>query len=175
MSQDLAQLLTKSHRDLRRWFLFHQECLLLGQDHLAEQCFVAFADYLKAHLQFEDNNLFPLLEKQGLNSRWPLLVYSKEHEKIIALLNKNRDLLADYTKMQGREKRLALLTLLDNQRSFNNVMEHHEEREEMDLFLLLNGFDTAALSLQWQQIEQALEQQYKNIDQRIDAYLRDTV
>ncbi|SRR5690554_2282225 len=175
MSQDLAQQLTKSHRDLRRWFLFHQECLLLGQDNFAQQCFAAFADYLSTHMQFEDSVVFPLVQEHAIATQWPMLVYSKEHEKIYTLLDKNTALLDDYTRMRGREKRIALLELLEKQRSFSHVMEHHEEREEQDMFVLLNAAKTASLSQQWHAIEHALNEKHRAFDKQIDSYLRHTL
>lgn len=175
MSQDLAQQLTDSHRDLQRWFLFYQECLLLGQDSFAQQCFSAFSHYLSAHIQFEDSALFPFVQQHAIATQWPMLVYTKEHEKILALLEKNSVLLDDYTRMHGREKRLALLELLNTQRSFIHMMEHHEQREEQDMFIVLTALDTADLSKQWQAIELALKQQYQAFDRKIDSYLRHTL
>lgn len=152
----LIDSLEISHRKLRQLFLMQQECLLLAEDEKAWQLMTVFADYLKAHLLFEEQHLFSLFSdstKQVL--RWQPLVYQKEHEKLLQLLAKNIAMLQSYSKLVGREKRLALLELLAKQNQFEHVLEHHEQREESDLFPALTELQTTEqLNQHWLAIEQ---------------------
>ena len=171
MQSCLAQILADSHRDLRRWFLYHQECLLLRQDHFAEQTFAAFSNYLTAHIHFENSALYTSIADEALPLQWPLRVYEKEHEKILAMLEKNQQMVNEYMAMRGREKRFALLELLDTQGSFLHVLEHHEEREEKDLFVLMAPLDLAEAVTQWEAINQALQAQHGDFLQQVENYL----
>lgn len=161
----LIERLEVSHRKLRQLLLMSQECLLLSEDDKALLLITAFSTYLKTHLAFEDDDLLPLMVGQTAKAlRWQPLVYQKEHEKIVQLLHINFRLLQSYLRLQGREKRLALLELLAKQNQFEHVLEHHEQREESDLFLLLKQQPKALLSQlleRWQGIEQACLQPYQ--------------
>ena len=134
---DLKHALEESHKDLKQWFIMHQECLLLSEDNYAKDAFNGFSALLILHIQFENDWLlnhdcFHSNDKHSL--RWSLKVYHKEHEKLLSMLKKLSNMLDSYYPLNGRIKRLALLEILDFQSSFLHVMEHHEEREEQDLF-----------------------------------------
>ncbi|NRB42425.1 MAG: hypothetical protein HRU20_28810 [Pseudomonadales bacterium] len=164
MLNPLRLALEESHKDLMQWFLMHQECLLLGDDSQAQTAFLAFSDFLQTHLQFENSYVLKTAE----DLRWPLKVYQKEHDKLLLMLNKIARLLNAYYPLQGRKKRLALLEVLGYQGSFLHVMEHHEEREEQDLFLQLDD-DPAAFKA-WQDCEMQL-QRYDEDKVRLKRYL----
>lgn len=151
-----TQSLANSHKELRRLFLLMQESLLLNQDQQALELFQAFSAYLIAHISFEDQYLFPLLDPE--QARWKPIVYQKEHEKIIQLLQQAQALLNSYIHLQGREKRLALLELLEQQSRFVHVLEHHEQREESDLFLLIDQLVEPAKRQTLEQLWQSQEQ-----------------
>ena len=131
----------------------HQECLLLRDDKRSIQAFQGFVIFLKTHLQFENNYILSLQTLEE-SLRWPIKVYQKEHDKLLKMLDKTTNLLNEYYLLSGRRKRLALLEVLDYQSTFLHVMEHHEEREEQDLFLYLPvSSETLAA---WQQCESEL-------------------
>lgn len=157
--------LEESHKDLKQWFLMHQECLLLGDDHHAALAFDGFQAYLLAHLRFENNNL---LSQDVHDLRWAVKVYRKEHDKLEQMLEKSVSLLRGYYLLEGRRKRVALLEVLDFQRSFLHVMEHHEEREEQDLFLKLT-YDADTLSL-WSDVSAQL-QRFDHVRETLKALL----
>lgn len=144
---DLQIALIESHKDLKQWFLMHQECLLLGDDSCAADAFNGFYTYLREHLQFENTHL--LLGDKPL--RWSLKVYKKEHDKLLLMAEKADKQLTSFYGMSGRKKRLALLVVLERQSTFMHVLEHHEEREEQDLFLHIP--DDSELFQQWQIVE----------------------
>ena len=147
----LKQALEESHKDLHQWFLMHQECLLLGHDAHSQCAFSVFTEILETHLHFENEYLL----KHTLTGRWPLKVYVKEHDKLLQLLAKIAKRLESFYQLQGRLKRLALLEILDQENVFLHVMEHHEEREEQDLFLQLP--DDKNLYQHWLHCEKALQ------------------
>lgn len=154
----LADLLEQSHKKLRQLFVMQQECLLLAEDHWAVLLMSAFADYLRAHLLFENEKVFTLFVGREAGAlRWQVLVYQKEHEKLLQLVNKNQQFLLSYVQLKGREKRLALLELLAMQNQLEHVLEHHEQREESDMFQVLSAQNTEHLehlAEQWQAKEQ---------------------
>ncbi len=53
----LNDVLRDNHQDLYQWFLFHQECLLLNHEEYAAQCLHVFQSLLKAHIDFENQQL----------------------------------------------------------------------------------------------------------------------
>lgn len=162
----LKNQLAESHKDLHQWFLFHQECLLLGEDILAMQAYDAFMSYLQKHIQFENQYL---LNDMRLNDgRWPLEVYRKEHDKLDAMLVRLSQMLVDYQRLQGRRKRLALLELLDYEQTLRHVMEHHEEREEMDLFS-----HVMKVNADWQTTNLQLQMRYADLKNLLKAKLEE--
>ncbi|MCY4045302.1 MAG: hypothetical protein OXE99_09500 [Cellvibrionales bacterium] len=130
----LKKHLEESHKDLHQWFLLYQECLVAGLDQSAIRTLEVFEQILVFHLTFEDQWLL----KDALSTtRWPITVYRKEHEKLEAALSKLKRKTADYLTFSGRKKRHALISLIEDQLRFYHLMEHHEEREEQDLFLFM--------------------------------------
>jgi len=143
-----AGLTTPFHRLLAQLLTMHQEALLIDDMVLALNVFDLFADALQRHLGVENNLLLPLHRTLVKAHRWQQLVYEKEHDKLLQMAARIRRELALLAAMQGRVRRLALLEVLDYQRSFKSVMEHHEEREEQ---ALLPELDTCAYSEIFQQ------------------------
>jgi hypothetical protein len=162
--------LEESHKDLHQWFLLHQECLLLQQDEQAQQAFAAFEHYLMTHITFENDHVLSALQNAHGNLRWNITVYEKEHEKLLVMLGALKNLLASYYLLKGREKRLALLEVLDKQQSFYHVMEHHEEREEQDLFMHLHLIDVSVEEL-WLKVESELFEKYNTNKQSLKILL----
>ena len=163
----LRNLLEESHKDLHQWILFHQECLLLQHDEYAEMALVGFSDYLTTHIEFENNRLFPAVDASQL--RWPVAIYLKEHDKVLAFLTKVTRFFEQYVSLSGREKRLFLLEVLDAQSSFYHLLEHHEEREEQDIF---DGIvDNDGLIEQWQSLQTALTARYSTNKTRLKTFL----
>lgn len=153
--------LHESHRDLRQWLLFHQECLLLGDADKALLAWQAFSRILGMHIDFENRYLLqPEVEgRQAL--RWPVNVYRKEHDKLLAMQVDINTRLSQYAGFDGRYRRLALLELLDVELRFVHVLEHHEQREEDDLLTSLAAMPEAEnLSRQWRAINNELDDEF---------------
>ena len=135
------------------------------------QAWDGFADFLKAHLAFENEYILPGAEALQLKLRWGILVYSKEHEKLLAMLSDIHAALCHYHGLQGRERRLGLLSLLEREQSLYHVMEHHEQREEQDLFLHLDQFGEK-LKQEWQRREEKLFLRYQTVKEQLKYFLQ---
>lgn len=166
---NLRNCLEESHKDLHQWFLLHQECLLLHHDNYARDAMGVFSAYLNKHIEFENTFVLPVI---GFTDqlRWSVTVYEKEHGKLIRMLDGIQQMLVSYAVLQGREKRLALLELLEKEQSFYHLLEHHEQREEQDLFDHLQQLEPSAHE-QWMQVEEALCQSFTALKQSIKQYL----
>ena len=166
----LRVLLEESHKDLHQWFLMHQECLLIHREKECMLAWQAFAEFLAQHLAFENATVIPGVQAMGVTLRWDFVVYTKEHEKLQAMVVDMQEMLDDYNRMQGRTKRLGLLSLLDRQQSLYHVMEHHEEREEKDLFTHLEALDASAINV-WQKKEKELFAQFGPLKEQLKVLL----
>lgn len=165
---DLKHYLEESHKDQYQWFLFHQESLLLGNDDFAQQSFSIFSLLLNTHIQFENEMMLSASNIQVNDLQWELTVYQKEHEKILKMLANLQSDLARFFLLKGREKRLALLDVFAKQQVFRNVMDHHEIREERDLFQHLHN--TPLLIQQWQSINAPLLERYFDDKEKLKHY-----
>jgi len=175
-SAGFAGLTVPFHRALAQLLTMHQEALLIDDMMLALNVFDLFADALQRHLDVENNLLLPLHRTLVKEHRWAQLVYEKEHDKLLQMTARIRRELVALADVRGRARRLALLEVLDYQRSFKSVMEHHEEREEQALLPELDSCADseifqqtyAQVSLVWQRYLAELEPQQVALEQ----YLR---
>lgn len=138
------------HRHIDEVMMLHQEALLIQDLPLAGEFLELFEALLSSHIDIEDTLVLPLFEQQGVQSRWPSLLYFKEHEKITAMLAKINEQFSQLENKQGAQLRRAVLSLLDYEKSFKGVLEHHTEREEQallpDLEKALNSDELEKLS-----------------------------
>ena len=101
-----------------------------------------FKTAITAHVEVENELLFKAFAEHVKEPRWPAMLYEKEHEKIVAMMAKAEGLLAQLqnTDRDASQRRRQILAVLEYQRSFKNVIEHHEEREEIALLQELEQF-----------------------------------
>ena len=128
----LVDLIHKQHLDLRELFLRHQEFLLQGQFDEALNCLNHYDICHQAHAQLEERYLFPEFVNIERQSRWEVSLYEKEHEKITSLFeNISKDLswLSEQQLTESQTRR-NIIALLDKEKTFKGLTEHHEEREE---------------------------------------------
>lgn len=166
----LTAALEDNHKDLYQWFLLHQECLLIADDEKARQAYKAFDDFLRQHIQFENEYLLSDLASTDFSQlRWQPNVYLKEHDKVLDLLTNVQVMLHQYFEAKGRIKRLLLLELLEWEGRMRHVIEHHEQREEQDLFLHI-----ADQHEQWFNLYEPLRLQHEPLRQVLKALLQDS-
>lgn len=132
-SRSISDLTAFYHRHIDEVMALHQEALLIQNLSLAGEFLGLFEALLSSHIEIEDSLVLPLFEQQGVESRWPSLLYFKEHEKIAMMLAKIKDQFGLLANKQSADLRRAILSLLDYEKSFKGVLEHHTEREEQAL------------------------------------------
>lgn len=163
----LFALVSRYHRQMNELILLHQEALLLQQPILAERFLALFRGMISAHIEAENAWLLPRLDTLA-EARWPALLYRKEHDKILAMLANAETRMHGLAGKTGQAYRRAVLELLDYERAFKNVIEHHEEREEM---AMLHELDQHVAVAELQQLVVTLEQAWHPLLQTQEATL----
>lgn len=131
-NSQLTEVIARCHQELDELFLLHQEAVLLGRFDDAIQLLICFKELHHLHMVFEDEQLIPKLFELGDRGRWPASLYTSEHAKIQELLLKTENNLLSLSKKPLSEKALRreIIDLIDRQKTFKGVCEHHQEREE---------------------------------------------
>ncbi|CAM2064679.1 Hemerythrin domain-containing protein [Sulfidibacter corallicola] len=138
-------MLAEIHVQMAELFLRHQEALLDRDWPGASSALARFREGLLLHMEHEEGLLLPLMARAGKVERWPARVYLGEHEKLRRLLARATTQLEALPQATGRrDENRALLALLDFETTFKHLCEHHEQREEMALFPLLDQVSTIA-------------------------------
>jgi hypothetical protein len=83
-------------------------------------------------MRFEDDKLIPIFEGIDDRGRWPASLYTSEHAKVRELMGKTEISLQLLSKGQlsNKELRRQIISLLDQEKTFKGLCEHHQEREE---------------------------------------------
>ncbi len=128
----LVNIIHQQHLELRELFTRHQEALLQGELHEALAWLENYDILQKAHMQIEENYLFPKFANIDHNSNWDVSLYQKEHDKIRHLYTSILNELTRLSEQQQNEsqRRRDIIELLDKQKKFKGLNEHHAEREE---------------------------------------------
>jgi hypothetical protein len=128
----LVDIIHKQHLDLRELFALHQEALLQGHFDVALTCLSNYGACHQAHAKLEEAYLFPEFAKIKHQSKWDVSLYIKEHEKIERLFVKISEDVNWLSEQNLSESQLRrnIIALLDKEKTFKGLTEHHEEREE---------------------------------------------
>lgn len=126
------------HRELDEIFLLHGECLLAGELTLGREVLCTYRELLCLHMQHEEAHILPLYGEVGAASRFPLVLYLGQHQKLRAMLD------AILTRLGGlagdaRSVRRAVLAIFDQETTFKHLSEHHDGAERDGLFSWLDG------------------------------------
>lgn len=157
---NLQQLLEAYHEYLDEFFLIHQEALIAGDIVMADEYLAYFSELMRLHIKIENEYLLPLFERcvPKATAHWPASLYKHEHNKITQLLDGVEQLM---NKLGEPLNRRDIINLLDKENRFKNVVEHHEQREEMAFIPELVG----QLSLSdHQQLLLSIQQQWPSLD-----------
>ncbi len=128
----LVDIIHKQHLDLRELFAQHQEALLQGHFEDAMTQLSNFNQCHQSHAKLEERYLFPLFSEIKHQSKWNVSLYIKEHEKIERLfenISKDVSWLSEQSLSESQLRR-NIIALLDKEKTFKGLTEHHEEREE---------------------------------------------
>lgn len=137
----LVEIIHKQHLDLRELFMQHQETLLLARLDEALTGLVRFESCLSAHMALEEKYLFPAFTGIERKSRWAVGLYEKEHEKVKQLyetLADDLNWLSEQTLNDSAQRR-NVIALLDKEKTFKGLLEHHEDREEKAMLVELDA------------------------------------
>jgi hemerythrin-like domain-containing protein len=154
----------------------HQEALLEKDIALALEFWQLHIRMLRLHIELEEQWLLPALERFVVKPAWGAAIYRAEHGKILSLGDKLSQTLGSLQHMvPGRR---VLIALLDKQRSYKNVLEHHEEREEKGLLPELGASLSAGEIDQlnstcgtgWDDLHQCQRDTVARLIRRLDTY-----
>jgi len=128
--------LERCHLAMDECFLLHQEALVAGRPRLALRLLVPFWRMLRLHIRQEEEVLLPAVGAAASDLRWPVRLYAGEHRKLETLLGGiAREL---WPRRRGMSRR-EVIELIEREKTFKHVTEHHNLREEQDLFPLADA------------------------------------
>jgi iron-sulfur cluster repair protein YtfE (RIC family) len=132
MSTSFAQI-AALHAQLDELFALHQELVLCDALARAGDLLAAYRELLALHMAHEETLLLPLYER-GEGQRWPAELFIGQHEKMNLLLDRAAGELAGAVTLAGRQRRRAVLSLLERETAFKHLSEHHHLAEDQALF-----------------------------------------
>lgn len=133
-----SERLLAVHRELDELFLLHAECLLDLELELAIELLGAYRELLFLHMRHEETVLLPRYAALGPLPRFPLVLYTGQHEKLRGMTDA---LVARTASLGGdpRAVRRAVLELFDRHATFKHLLEHHDGAERQGLFAALDA------------------------------------
>lgn len=140
---DLAPI-EAEHDRIAADFSAHQQALVraIGQASAVTEARTAwdrFETRLRAHIQFEDEQLIPVFAERvqppPLGCSQELL--HAEHRKLERLLSSCGEAVSEHLEQHADEP-AALLALIEQQRIIREVLEHHDQRERAAFFPALH-------------------------------------
>jgi len=136
----LKDVITLCHQELGQLFFAHQEAVLVGDLPRAIETLQQFTKVHDLHKSFEDKYLLPRLAELDDPGDWPASLYNHEHNKIGDLLTRLEEHLTKLSRQElaGTELHAELIDLLDREKSFKGLCEHHQEREEKGMLPALD-------------------------------------
>ena len=135
LSFDPFSALADEHAALTQLFARHQAALVTRAWARAARLLDSHRKRLAQHIELEERYLLPYCPHPKLPNQWPARVYSAEHQRILELAGK---LSARFAKLRRRGvTTMALIALLDEQKTLKHILEHHHAREELALFATL--------------------------------------
>ncbi|MGH8279194.1 MAG: hemerythrin domain-containing protein [Gammaproteobacteria bacterium] len=132
---DPIDALQQEHLALQKMFALHQEALVTRAWARAAHLLEHYQKRFARHVELEERFLLPYCPKEKTAAQWPASVYTSEHRRAEEFLQKAAAQLA-LARRRG-VKPSALIALLDHEKTFKGLIEHHDEREEKALFCLL--------------------------------------
>jgi len=133
--------LIDDHRFFELAVVRHQEALVGIELEAARRLFDELRCAKIEHMQCEEAELLPLYATQASWERGgrPEL-FRAEHKQIYHMLNALTQLLDDLAR-PGAMNRKAVIDLIDAEKAFKGVLEHHVLREHFHLFPALARLD----------------------------------
>jgi hemerythrin-like domain-containing protein len=133
--------LLDTHKALDELFLQHQEALLAQDFPLARERLAAYERELRLHMRLEEEQLFPIYQRGEPVPGGAVELFAAEHRKMLDLLSRFRDELAQLEQGTGDRKR-GIIRLLDHEAVYKHLAEHHDLRERNILYPTLDQVAT---------------------------------
>lgn len=133
-----SERLVAVHRELDEIFLQYAERLLDRELDRARAVLGAYRELLFLHIEHEEASLLPRYAALGPIPRFPLVLYTGQHEKIRGMVD---ELVTRTAALGGdaRAVRRGIIALFDRHATFKHLMEHHDGAERAGLFPALDG------------------------------------
>ncbi|MEZ4220135.1 MAG: hypothetical protein R3B13_04330 [Polyangiaceae bacterium] len=129
-----ASALLVAHGVLDDVFALHQEALMLLDLDAAEAALSAYRRLLEVHMGHEESVLMEVFRRAGPMPKWPVVLYTGQHAKLLEQLARLEAMLQSLRGRQGREQRHAILELFDREATFKHLLEHHDGAEREGFF-----------------------------------------
>ena len=133
--------LNDAHAELGELFLVHQECLLIGEIALAREVLAAYRSALRLHMQHEEELVMPIYLRAE-SPRWPEELYTGQHEKLLALLDRVEAALTPLDR--AGVWRRAVIEVLEIETSFKHLVDHHHLAEDQAFYPTADAESTEA-------------------------------
>lgn len=126
--------LVEVHAVIEDVFLAHQEALTLLDVGAARELFSIHGRLLGLHIQHEERLLIPVFERAGAVPKWPTVLYTGQHKKMLGMLEGVPAALDELERLPLAQRRRAMLRVLDHETTYKHLVEHHEGAEREGLF-----------------------------------------
>lgn len=139
-ASSLKSVIARCHEELNRLFFLHQEAILVRELPRAIETLDRFIVAHDLHKHFEDTHLLPRLAELENPGDWPVSLYHHEHDKIGEFMTRLEKQIAELNarNLSGTELHFNIIELLDREKSIKGLCEHHQEREEAGMLLVLD-------------------------------------
>jgi hypothetical protein len=121
------------HDELDEVFWLHQETLVERRFALSGELLEAYERLLRLHMRHEEELILPIFERAGPVPRWPAVLYTGQHKKMLELLASCRTGLAELAS-RDRELRRGAIALVTFEATFKHLVEHHDGAEREGLY-----------------------------------------
>ncbi|MGH8402528.1 MAG: hemerythrin domain-containing protein [Gammaproteobacteria bacterium] len=126
MGVDLVTVLSDEHMALSQMFARHQEALVMRSWARAARLLDHYRKRLQHRILLEERYLLPYCVDEKLPGQWQ--VYISEHRRLENTLN-NAHIRLTAARRRGITA-VALIALLDEEKTLKHILEHHLQREE---------------------------------------------
>lgn len=122
------------HTAIEDVFLAHQEALTLLDLQAARELLEIHGRLLEVHMGHEEELLLPVFERAGPIAKWPTVLYTGQHRKMLGMLESVPLRLTELEGIPSERRRREMLRILDHETTYKHLVEHHEGAEREGLF-----------------------------------------
>lgn len=123
--------LNRAHDDLAELLWLHQECLVAGAFGPARDLLQAYRRLIELHIAHEEEDVLPLYARAE-TQRWPAEMFTGQHKKLLALLDRIEPMLASLRRVDGWRR--GVITALETETTLKHLLEHHHLAEDQALY-----------------------------------------